>query len=128
MDGPNNLKETVIARQAVNVTSDLDYQLGSSTVSVQFSGFESALHGVMRFEVAVGTEPGGEDVLPFTSASIVHMEQPDVVGHGKWNTYTESREIFGSYYSHLFNPNRQCLNLRLDKFFFFNISKFEYLG
>ena len=83
MDGPNNLEETVIARQAVNVTSDLDYQLGSSTVSVQFSGFESALHGVMRFEVAVGTEPGGEDVLPFTSANIVHMEQPDVVGHGQ---------------------------------------------
>ena len=83
VDGPNSLEETVIARQVVNVTSDLDYQLGSSTVSVQFSGFESALHGVMRFEVAVGTEPGGEDVLPFTSASIVHMEQPDVVGHGQ---------------------------------------------
>ena len=73
----------MIARQAVNMTSDLDNQLVSSTVSVQFSGFESTLHGVRRFEVAVGTQLVGEDVLSFTLANIVHMEQPDIVCHGQ---------------------------------------------
>lgn len=82
VDGPNNVDQTVIEKQAVNITSDIDYQLGSSTVSVQFTGFESALHGVMRFEVAVGTQPSGDDVLPFTSANIVHMEEEDIAGHG----------------------------------------------
>lgn len=84
MDGPNNVDRTVVEKQAVNVTSDIDFQLGSSTVSVQFTGFESALHGVMRFEVAVGTQPSGDDVLPFTSGNIVHMEEVDVAGHGKF--------------------------------------------
>ena len=74
VDGPNSLEETVIARQAVNMTSDLDRQLVSSTVSVQFSGFESTLNWVRRFEVAVGTQPIGEDELPFSLANIVHME------------------------------------------------------
>ena len=103
VDGPNSLKETVIARQAVNMTSDLDNQLVSSTVSFQFSGFESALHGGMRFEVAVGTQPIGEDVLPFTLANIVHMEQPDIVCHvSVIHIPTESREIFASYYFYPF--------------------------
>ena len=65
------------------MTSDLDKQLVSSTVSVQFSGFENTFHGVMRFEVAVGTQPVGEDELPFTLTNIVHMEQPDIVCHGQ---------------------------------------------
>ena len=108
------------ARRAVNMTSDLDYQLSSSTVSVQFSGCESALHNVMRFEVAVGTQTVGEDELPFTLANIVHMEQPDIVCHGQWNTYTfwNQRNIPLV----LFLPvliHRQLLNLKLDIFFFF---------
>lgn len=84
VDGPDNVDQTVIQKQAVNMTSDIDYQLGSSTVSVQFTGFESALHGVMHFEVAVGTEPSGEEVLPFTAANIVHVEETDIAGHGNW--------------------------------------------
>ena len=60
MDGPNSLQETVIAKQAVNMTSDLDNSLVSSTVSIKFSGFESALHGVMCFKVAVVTESLGK--------------------------------------------------------------------
>ena len=85
------------------MTSDLDNQLVSSTVSAQFSGFESALNGVMCLEVAVGTQPVGEDVLPFTLANIIHTEQPDMsVSVSEIPITSEDREIFASYYCYLF--------------------------
>lgn len=72
---------------AVDITTDVDYQLDSSTVSVQFSGFESALHGVMHFEMAVGTNPdGGEEVLAYTDFNIVHIEETDIAGNGIYIT------------------------------------------
>jgi hypothetical protein len=61
---------------------EIDQQLDASTVMVQFTGFESSLHGIMKFEMAVGTEPEKQDVLPFTEENIVHMEESNVAGNG----------------------------------------------
>ncbi len=62
---------------------DVDYTSDTTTVTVQFDGFESQLHGVMRYEWAVGTTPGGEDVQPFMSEGIIHSEEDSVAGDGK---------------------------------------------
>ena len=67
---------------------DIDYQSDISTVSVQFTGFESHLHGVMAYEWAVGTTPGGEDVQPFMPHGIIHREEKDVKGDGKGFLFT----------------------------------------
>lgn len=64
------------------VGNDINYQSDISTVSAQFSDFTSNLHGVMSYEWSVGTEPAGEDVLPFTSHGIVHKEEMNVKGDG----------------------------------------------
>ncbi|KAL5015119.1 hypothetical protein ScPMuIL_009389 [Solemya velum] len=61
---------------------DLDFQADTNTVTVQFRGFESELHGVMSYDWAVGTEPGMEDIQPFMEAGIVHREEEDVAGEG----------------------------------------------
>ncbi|KAK3101936.1 hypothetical protein FSP39_007496 [Pinctada imbricata] len=65
---------------------DIDYQPGLSTVTVQFNGFASFLHGMMRFEMAVGKTPGGEDLLGFTEHGIMHYEEPNVPGEGLAST------------------------------------------
>ncbi|KAL5013969.1 hypothetical protein ScPMuIL_008239 [Solemya velum] len=62
--------------------SDLDFQADTSTVTVQFHGFESEMYGVMSYEWAVGTTPGGEDIQPFMESGIVHREEEQVVGNG----------------------------------------------
>lgn len=83
IDGTDNLDNVINNGTAVDITTDVDYQLDSSTVSVQFSGFESALHGVMHFEMAVGTNPdGGEEVMAFTDFNIVHIEENNTTGNG----------------------------------------------
>ena len=61
---------------------DIDYDLGSSSVSVKFSGFESTLHGISSFVWAVGTKPGLEDVQPFTEIGIYTSEEANDVGTG----------------------------------------------
>ncbi|ESO82597.1 hypothetical protein LOTGIDRAFT_236952 [Lottia gigantea] len=61
---------------------DIDYQLETGTVTVQFSGYESALHGISRFDWAVGTTAGGEEVQPFMEASLIHKEEADLPGNG----------------------------------------------
>lgn len=63
---------------------EIDHQLDASTVTVQFTGFESSLHGIMKFEMAVGTEPEKQDILPFTEDNVVHMEETNVAGNGMW--------------------------------------------
>ncbi|VDI79784.1 Hypothetical predicted protein [Mytilus galloprovincialis] len=64
------------------LNEDLDYQLDFSTTTLQFNGFESHLHGVVDYEWAVGTTPGGEDVMSYTTHGLVHSEEEDVVGNG----------------------------------------------
>ena len=63
---------------------DTDYQLHTSTVTLQFTGFESHLHGVVDYEWAVGTTPGGEDTLSYTPHGLIHSEEDNVHGNGKW--------------------------------------------
>lgn len=88
LDGADNIDKIVSEKAIVDFESDLDYQLDSTTVTVQFTGFTSTMHGVMQFEIAVGTQPNGEDVLSFTEANIIHLEEPDTVGKGINNTKT----------------------------------------
>ena len=64
------------------LNEDIDYQLDFSTTTLQFNGFESHLHGVIDYEWAVGTTPGGEDVMSYTTHGLVHSEEADVVGNG----------------------------------------------
>jgi hypothetical protein len=82
VDGADNIDKVLGEMAAVHYVSDTDYQLDTATVTVQFTGFESTMHGVMQFEMAVGTEPNGEDVLAFTDANIIHLEEVDPVGKG----------------------------------------------
>ena len=64
-------------------STDRDYQLDRWSVTAQFSGFTSHLHGLSRFDWAVGTSPGGEQVMPFSVLGIVHdEEESDVPGNG----------------------------------------------
>lgn len=62
---------------------DTDYQLHPTVVTVQFDGFESHLHGVMEYKWAVGTTPGGEDVMSFIPYGLIHSEEVSVKGNGK---------------------------------------------
>lgn len=99
MDGADNIDKVVGEMATVNYMSDTDYQLDTATVTLQFTGFESTMHGVMQFEMAVGTEPNGEDVLAFTDANIIHLEELDPVGRGNENV----RFILIGYYSDMSN-------------------------
>ena len=55
-------------------SSDVKYQLDKWSVTAQFSGFTSHLHGLSRFDWAVGTTAGGEEVMPFSVLGIIHDE------------------------------------------------------
>ncbi|XP_070574642.1 uncharacterized protein [Ptychodera flava] len=62
---------------------DVDYQLESGTITAQFHGFESAQHGIVHYEWAVGRSPLADDVQPYISAGIVLPEdEGDIVGEG----------------------------------------------
>ncbi|KAI8485273.1 hypothetical protein Bbelb_370200 [Branchiostoma belcheri] len=52
-------------------TIDVDYQLHTGTVTVRFKGFESARHGIVHYEWAIGTAALWDDVQPYSSAGIV---------------------------------------------------------
>ncbi|XP_066275501.1 uncharacterized protein [Branchiostoma lanceolatum] len=64
------------------MTVDVDYQRDVSTVTVQFSGFESEQHGISHYEWSVGTEPRLDDVQPYTAAGIVLSDHTDNPGGG----------------------------------------------
>ncbi|KAK3609657.1 hypothetical protein CHS0354_035942 [Potamilus streckersoni] len=74
--------KTGISRDGAEDTVDINYQMDTGTVSVQFEGFESSMHGVMTYQWAVGTQPGGEDVQPFIEAGLLHNEEKEVAGQG----------------------------------------------
>jgi hypothetical protein len=65
---------------------DTDFQVDTSTLTVLFDGFESAHHGVTRFEWAIGTSPGSEDVQPLREEGITHRERDDIPGNGTCST------------------------------------------
>ena len=79
-DGPDKTEGNLL----VGLGVDVDYQSDLSTVTVQFAHFESALHGVMTFEMAVGTTQGGEEIMPYTEQGIMHYEEDNVAGNGKY--------------------------------------------
>lgn len=72
---------------------DIDFTSDTTTVTVQFEGFESHLHGVMSYEWAVGTTPGGEDVQPFMSEGIIHTEEDNVAGDGNVLSFFQRKEL-----------------------------------
>ncbi|XP_078660674.1 uncharacterized protein LOC144905141 [Branchiostoma floridae x Branchiostoma belcheri] len=57
-------------------TTDVNYQLEATTVSLQFEGYESVQHGIIGYEWAVGTNPGADDIQPFTDVGIVAFDEP----------------------------------------------------
>ncbi|XP_025084423.1 uncharacterized protein LOC112558273 isoform X1 [Pomacea canaliculata] len=57
--------------------NDEDYQSNMWSVTAQFRGFSSHLHGLTHFDWAVGSSPGAEDVLPLMAMGIVHDEEED---------------------------------------------------
>ncbi|XP_078585863.1 uncharacterized protein LOC144867674 [Branchiostoma floridae x Branchiostoma japonicum] len=64
-------------------TVDVDYQLQTGAVTVRFKGFESARHGIVHYEWAVGTAALWDDVMPYSSAGIVlHDEDLSMEGIG----------------------------------------------
>ncbi|XP_070573951.1 uncharacterized protein [Ptychodera flava] len=66
-----------------DVDIDVDYQLESGTVTVQFHDFESAQHGIVHYEWAIGRSPLADDVQPYISVGIVQPdEKEDTIGEG----------------------------------------------
>ncbi|XP_019624877.1 PREDICTED: uncharacterized protein LOC109470382 isoform X2 [Branchiostoma belcheri] len=64
-------------------TIDVDYQLYTGTVTVRFKGFESARHGIVHYEWAIGTAALWDDVQPYSSAGIVtYNDNANVEGIG----------------------------------------------
>jgi hypothetical protein len=55
---------------------DTDYQLHLSTVTLKFTG-------VVDYEWAVGSTPGGEDTLSYTPHGLIHSEEENFHGNGK---------------------------------------------
>lgn len=53
-------------------------------MTMTFSGFESSRDGIVKFDWAVGTSPGGEEIQPFMEHGIVHSEENVVAGDGKF--------------------------------------------
>ena len=66
------------------MSMDIDYTMDFSVVTAQFEGFTSDLHGVMAFEWAIGTSPGGEEVQSFMTAGIIHEEDDSIPGDGEF--------------------------------------------
>ena len=54
-----------------SIREDIDYQLETDELSMAFEGFQSALHGILRYEWAVGSHPRYDDIMPFTSYGII---------------------------------------------------------
>ena len=66
-------KEGVV-RDGPDEGIDVDYQLHASTLTVTFEGFESERDGIVKHEVAVGTSPLYDDIMTYTSASIISQD------------------------------------------------------
>ena len=83
MDGADSTD----ANPYVAMGVDVDYKTELSTVNVQFEGFESMLHGLKRFEWAIGLTPHHEDIQPFMEAGVVLRNdattQANIAGKGK---------------------------------------------
>ena len=53
---------------------DVDYQLPTRTLTINFDGYESAKDGIAKHEVAVGNKPEYDDVMEFTVADIISQD------------------------------------------------------
>ena len=51
------------------------YQLDTSTVTVNFAGFVSARDGISHYEWSVGTNPGQDDVMPYSPKGLIVDEK-----------------------------------------------------
>ncbi|KAK6192291.1 hypothetical protein SNE40_003784 [Patella caerulea] len=92
-DGPEGTVES-------NPTSvDVDYQRETHTVTVQFSGFESRLHGFAYFDWAIGTTSGGEEAQPFLTAGLHHEERDDISGTSGYGQAVVELESGKTYYT-----------------------------
>ena len=76
-DGPEQTDTSLV---------DIDAQLDGTLVTAQFEGFESAAHGIARYEWGVGTKPRTDDVMTYTSFGIVLVENNTNTGEGKYDT------------------------------------------
>ncbi|KAK3788402.1 hypothetical protein RRG08_044436, partial [Elysia crispata] len=77
-DGPIDTDDLSLAG-----ISDIDFQKDKTTVTAQFNGFSSHLKGVVKYDWAVGTSPGGEEIQPFMTAGIMHDDsETGVPGSG----------------------------------------------
>ncbi|GFR58918.1 protein jagged-2 [Elysia marginata] len=77
-DGPIDTHDLSLAG-----ISDIDFQKDKTTVTAQFNGFSSHLKGVVKYDWAVGTSPGGEEIQPFMTAGLMHDEsETGVPGSG----------------------------------------------
>ncbi|KAI8519526.1 hypothetical protein Bbelb_027830 [Branchiostoma belcheri] len=75
-------------------TVDVDYQLHTGTVTVRFKEFESARHGIVHYEWALGTAALWDDVQPYSSEGIVtYNDNANVEGR---LYYTTVRAITGA--------------------------------
>ena len=68
---------TGVVLDGADVDRDIDYQLDSGTVTATFRGFESQTHGLVLFEVCVGSRPGWDDVVPYSSEGIIVEDSGD---------------------------------------------------
>ena len=64
---------------------DIDYQVDTGTLTAMFSGFESEAHGIHHIEFCVGTRPGWDNIVPYSSQGVIVEESPeeDVIGEIK---------------------------------------------
>lgn len=81
IDGADGTEKGIMGKD-VDVTSD------SSTVTAQFEGFTDDDQGIMEYEWAVGTTPGGEDLMGFTKQGIVLKEETAIAGNGNIHYFT----------------------------------------
>nr|XP_006817093.1 PREDICTED: uncharacterized protein LOC100376421 [Saccoglossus kowalevskii] len=63
---------------------DVDYQKETGTVTARFTGFESAQHGIVHYEWAVGTAPRLDDIQPYVSYGVfIEEDVSGSVGHSQ---------------------------------------------
>ena len=56
---------------------DIDHQVDTGTLTVHYTGFASEAHGVSLVETCVGTRPGRDDLVPYSSQGVISSEEED---------------------------------------------------
>lgn len=63
--------KTGVVSDGPDPSVDVDYQLDTSTLTLTFEGFESEAHGISHLEYCVGSRPGVDDVVPYSSVGLI---------------------------------------------------------